>query len=51
MGVTWAFGTVGQGLSFYAVVAAQLLVGAGRVDAVVGGYFRLLLGEAVMLVC
>ena len=49
--VTWAFGTVGLGLSFYAVVAAQPLVGAGRVDVVVGGYLRLLLGEAVMRVC
>ena len=42
---------MGLGLSFYAVVAAQLLVGAGRVDVVVGGYLRLLLGEAVMRVC
>ena len=50
-GVTWAFGTVGLGLSFYAVVAAQPLVGAGQVDVVVGGYLRLLLGETVLRVC
>ena len=42
---------MGQGLSFYAVVAAQLLVDAGRVDVVGGGYLRLLLGEVVMRVC
>ena len=46
-GVTWAFGTVGQGVSFYAVVAAHVLVGAGRA-LVSGGYLRLVLGEIVM---
>ena len=46
-GVTWAFGTVGPGLSLYAVVAAHVLVGAGRA-LVSGGYLRLVLGEVVM---
>ena len=42
---------MGQGVSFYAVVAAHVLAGAGRADVVSGGYLRLLLGEVVMRVC